>query len=1011
VAVCLERSAELVVALLAVLKAGGAYVPLDPSYPAERLRFMLADSRAVLVLTDGLRPHLPVEHDIPVLDLTTTAWGEETARAGDYSCQRLSPRHPMYVIYTSGSTGRPKGVVNEHAGVVNRLLWMQERYLLTAADAVLQKTPVSFDVSVWELFWPLLTGATLVMARPEGHKDPEYLATLIRTAGITTVHFVPSMLLAFLEHSAAVTCTGLRRVVCSGEALSAVLVQRAREILPQAVLHNLYGPTEAAIDVTYWQSPPADVPTPNRIPIGRPVANTTCFVLDRWGAPTPIGVAGELHIGGVQVARGYLNRAALTAERFIPDPFGAPGSRLYSTGDLAQWRTDGMLEYLGRNDHQVKVRGFRIELGEIEAALLGHPAVCEAAAIALTDKAGDPRLVAYYVLVPTASATRDGEPSAAALQGYLGERLPSYMVPAAYVHLGTMPLTPNGKLDRKALPAPEDGAFASRGYEAPVGAAEEAVAAIWGELLGVKRVGRHDDFFALGGHSLLAVRLVERMRRQDLNADIRTLFASPTLAALAETAGTSMAATEVEVPPNRIPTGCTTITPDLLPLVDLTQEEIDFVVHRVPDGAANVQDIYPLAPLQEGILFHHLMATDEDPYLLSAVFSFDARARVDAYLEALQRIIDRHDILRTAIVWEGLPDPVQVVCRHATLTVEWVTLPASGDPTQELYRHSERARLHTNLEQPPLLWIYVARDPHSQDWLLLLVMHHLIGDHTSVDTLHREIEAFWMQKEDELPTPVPFRNHIAQARLGVSEAEHERFFRSLLGDVTEPTAPFGLLERFEVGASPIGQLADARLPVDKKLARELRAQGTALGVSVASLCHVAWAWVLARLTERTDVVFGTVLFGRMQGGDGADRALGVFINTLPFRLHVDKDQQPVAQVRRAQALLGDLLWHEHAPLALAQRCSGVKAPTPLFSSLLNYRHGGGAGPAARPLWAGIKRLHGEEWSSYPLTLSVDDWGERFELTVLVSAPVDAEHVCRLMHSALERLVESMGRRA
>jgi len=255
----------------------------------------------------------------------------------------------MYVIYTSGSTGRPKGVVNEHAGVVNRLLWMQERYLLTAADAVLQKTPVSFDVSVWELFWPLLTGATLVMARPEGHKDPEYLATLIRTAGITTVHFVPSMLLAFLEHSAAVTCTGLRRVVCSGEALSAVLVQRAREILPQAVLHNLYGPTEAAIDVTYWQSPPADVPTPNRIPIGRPVANTTCFVLDRWGAPTPIGVAGELHIGGVQVARGYLNRAALTAERFIPDPFGAPGSRLYSTGDLAQWRTDGMLEYLGRN--------------------------------------------------------------------------------------------------------------------------------------------------------------------------------------------------------------------------------------------------------------------------------------------------------------------------------------------------------------------------------------------------------------------------------------------------------------------------------------------------------------------------------------------------------------------------------------------------------------------------------------------------------------------------------------
>src|SRR5437667_4441056 len=526
VGVFLERSLEMVVGLLGILKAGCAYLPLDPDYPKDRLAFMLEDAEAPVLLTQStLVPHLPV-HTSKVVCFDTDKASLD--REPDTNpLQNWTPENLAYVIYTSGSTGKPKGVPNGHAGVVNQLLWMQSAYRLYGTDRVLQKTPYSFDVSAWEFFWPLMTGACLVLARPEGHQHPDYLVKVIREQKITTMHFVPSMLRIFLESEGVEGCTSLRGVFCSGEALPFELQERFFQRLG-AELHNLYGPTEAAVHVTSWQC------SPNRglsiVPIGRPIWNTQIYILDKYLQPVPIGIPGELHIGGVGLARGYLKRPQMTAEKFISDPFsGRAGARLYKTGDLARFLPDGNIEYLGRMDHQVKIRGFRIELGEIEAVLCQHPAVREAVVIAREDVPGEKRLVAYLV-------TRPPKPEAKALRELLKKKLPEYMVPAAFVFLEQLPRTPSGKADRKALPASEEelGQY-SPGFVEPRTSTEEGLARIWRALLGIRRVGVHDNFFDMGGHSLLGFQMLARIeQRFGKNLPVTVLFQSPTIEQLAK---------------------------------------------------------------------------------------------------------------------------------------------------------------------------------------------------------------------------------------------------------------------------------------------------------------------------------------------------------------------------------------------------------------------------------------------------------------------------------------------
>ncbi|MFD7560267.1 amino acid adenylation domain-containing protein, partial [Streptomyces sp. NPDC059835] len=453
VAVALHRSTEMVVSLLAVLKSGAAYLPVDPSLPADRIAYLLSDAEPVLLLADdAVAAALPAAADLPRLDPGAVPDGSATGAVR----QAPLPAHPAYVIYTSGSTGRPKAVVVEHSAIVNRLLWMQDRYRLGADDRVLQKTPFGFDVSVWEFFWPLITGAALVVAEPGGHKDPAYLSRVIQEEAVTTVHFVPSMLAAFVEDPKAGGCRSLRRVVCSGEALPEELKNRFLDVL-DVPLHNLYGPTEAAVDVTHWDCRREDA---GPVPIGRPIWNTSLYVLDPRGRPVPVGVAGELFLAGAGLARGYLRRPALTAERFPLDPFGPPGSRMYRTGDLARHRADGSVEYLGRTDDQVKIHGFRIELGEIETALGRLPGVGRAAVVVREDVPGERRLVGYVVPEAGADPAPVLEPEPIRVE--LARSLPEYMVPVLVVVDG-LPVTANGKLDRRALPAPA--AAAATGYE------------------------------------------------------------------------------------------------------------------------------------------------------------------------------------------------------------------------------------------------------------------------------------------------------------------------------------------------------------------------------------------------------------------------------------------------------------------------------------------------------------------------------------------------------------------
>ncbi|WP_328497922.1 amino acid adenylation domain-containing protein [Streptomyces sp. NBC_00414] len=506
VAVALPRSFEMVVTLYAVHKTGAGYLPVDCSLPADRVRYMIEDAAPVLV----------VDPD------TYRVLSEESGATDGPPVPGLpDPRQPAYLIYTSGSTGRPKGVLVPHSAVVNRLKWQQSRFPIGTGDRVLHKTPSTFDVSVWELFWPLMVGGTLVIARPEGHKDPEYLAELIRTEGIGTAHFVPSMLDPFLHVPQAAACTSLRTVICSGEALSQSLADRFHAVLG-AELHNLYGPTEAAVEVTSWASQEGRPGV--SVPIGRPIARTRAHVLDAHLRPAPVGAPGELYLAGVQLAHGYLGRSGLTAERFVADPFGPAGTRMYRTGDVVRWNEEGALVFEGRADDQVKIRGLRIELGEIETLLSRHPSVLRAAVIVREDRPGTKHLVAY--VVPAAGGVAPEE-----LMEHLAARLPEYMLPQALVDMAELPLTSSGKLDRRALPVPSFGTGTGR---APASAYEELLCGLFAEVLALPSVGPDDNFFALGGDSLTAFRLGSQLQRTaGRKLPLRVIFESPTPCRLA----------------------------------------------------------------------------------------------------------------------------------------------------------------------------------------------------------------------------------------------------------------------------------------------------------------------------------------------------------------------------------------------------------------------------------------------------------------------------------------------
>ncbi|WP_438272532.1 non-ribosomal peptide synthase/polyketide synthase [Streptomyces bobili] len=1023
VGVCLERGVDLVVALLAVGKAGGAYVPLDPEYPVERIAYVVRDAGLEVVLTSGVLAGV-VESAVSVAGAGAGAGAGGVSGGGaasgvgvggggvllvvvdsgvvvgelggldgsSVSLVGLCVEHPAYVIYTSGSTGRPKGVVVSHVGVASLVAGHVRDLGVGPGARVAQFASAAFDTFGWEWLPALLSGAALVVVPGErrlGGVLPEFLSG----AGVTHVTLPPAVLATLEEGSVG---SGVVLVV-AGEACSGEVVERWAG---GRVMFNSYGPTETTVDATLWRCVVGGV-----VAIGSPVVNTRVFVLDEWLRPVPVGVAGELYVAGLGLARGYVGRSGLTAERFVACPFGGVGERMYRTGDRARWTAEGELLFAGRADDQVKIRGFRIEPGEVESVLVGHPRVGQVAVVMREDTPGDKRLIAYIVPAGQGQSAdvmpdivTDGLP--AAVRAWAAEWLPEYMVPSAVVVLDELPLTVNGKLDRRALPVP---VYAGGGGRGPATVQEEILCQAFAQVLGVDRVGVDDDFFALGGHSLLAVSLVERLRDRGVSVSVRALFQTPTPAGLAAVA----APAEVVVPPSLIPEGAGWIAPEMLPLVELSAVEVERVVAAVEGGAANIADVYPLAPLQEGIFFHHLLEADGgvDAYVMPRVMAFDSRERLDAFLGALQRVVDRHDIYRTAFVWEGLSEPVQVVVRQADLPVTEIVLdPEGAEAVEQLIAGAGPVM---DIGRAPLMDVYTAAEPAGGGrWLALLRMHHLVHDHTTHDVLLGEMSAFLSGREDSLPEPLPFRNFVAQARLGVTREEHQEYFAGLLGDVEETTAPYGLLDAHGDGS----EVVRSHLGVDEEVGRRVREVARGLGVSAASVFHLAWARVLATVSGRDDVVFGTVLFGRMNAGVGADRVPGLFINTLPVRVRVGSVGVGEA-LEGVRDQLAELLVHEHAPLTLAQQASGVPGGSPLFTSLFNYRHS--QRPAAEPRQEAdttprrIRTVFTREATNYPVAVSVDDFEHRFGLTVDAVGSVDGQAVCRLLHTCLDNLVTAL----
>ncbi|AKT37645.1 amino acid adenylation domain-containing protein [Chondromyces crocatus] len=972
VGVAAERSFELVVALLATLKAGGAYVPLDPAYPTERLRLMIEESRPAVILTQQRLHHLLPDDGPPALALDAEWPQIAEERDADLA---LSPTDEglVYVIYTSGSTGRPKGVMNNHAGLRNRLLWMQRAYGLTAEDVVLQKTPYSFDVSVWEFFWPLMFGARLVVARPEGHRDPVYLRDLIVAEGVTTLHFVPSMLKAMVDHPGLVDCASVKRVICSGEALPFDLQERFFA-QSQAELHNLYGPTEASIDVTFWACRPHD--PRGVVPIGAPIANTRIYILDERLDPTPVGVPGELYIGGVGLARGYLRRPDLTAARFVPDPHGPPGARLYRTGDRVRWRDDGVIEYLERLDFQVKIRGFRIELGEIEAALVQHPAVRDGVVVVREDASGEPRLVAY--LVPRdapepAGAQAGTDLSPAALRAFLADRLPGHMIPAAFVSVpAALPLTSSGKVDRRALPAPSaEGQDAARTLTSPRTPTEEILAGIWAEVLGTSTIGAHDDFFALGGHSLLATQVVARARRSfSVELPLRTVFDAPTLTALAE---------RIDIARGE------GVKPTLPALRRVTSD---------PPDAASATAGHPLSFAQQRMWVLDQLQPGSPWYNIPLAVRIDGPLDVAVLARCLHDLAHRHEPLRTTFATvEG--EPRQIIAAEGTIPLEIVEVVTSGEvatgsnavsttsaaaAAEALSDAALQALLRDEACRPfdlatgPLVRARLVKLGEARH-AFQLTMHHIVADGWSIGVIMKELALLYAARVEGAPATLP--------PLEIQYADYAAWQHQWLqGDTLDAQLTFwkqhlaGALDPLELPTdcprpalqSPRGKTRPLSIPAPLKGALDALCRRE--GVTLFMALLAGFQALLGRYAGQDTVLVGSPVAGRTQAA--TEDLVGLFINTLVLRADLGDDptfRELLARVKRSTL---DAYAHQDTPfekLVSALELPRDTSRPPLFQAMFVLQNL----PRAS-LRSGALTLH-------PIALATET--AKFELTLLL----------------------------
>ncbi|MGW0177723.1 amino acid adenylation domain-containing protein, partial [Rhodococcus sp. NPDC003322] len=824
--------------------AGGAYVPIDPDHPADRIALVLESAAPTVVLTRTVdEVSLPGQARVLQVD-TVDLSGVASGPVSD--AERLVPlrtEHPAYVIFTSGSTGRPKGVALPHAAVVNQMVWKQAEYGLGTQDAVLLKTAATFDLSVWEFWWALQTGARLVIARPDGHQDPGYLLDLMTRESVTTLHVVPSMLSMLLSDSESGFPESVSRVLAIGEALPAETAARFRAA-SGARLDNLYGPTEAAVSVTRYRTRETDTVT---VPIGTPEWNTQVFVLDSRLHPVPVGVPGELYLAGAQLARGYFGRPDLTADRFVANPY-AQGERMYRTGDIVRWNEEGNLEYLERADFQVKVRGFRIELGEIESALRARPGVTEAVVVARDDAPGGTQLVGYVV-----GEGLDGSEIRSAITG----AVPSYMVPSVVMVLDAMPLSVNGKVERKALPAPE---FVAKEYRAPSTEVEQTVATVIAEVLDLDRIGVDDNFFELGGNSLIATQVAARLGAAlDTRVQVRVLFEEQTVEALA-------ARLESEVGAGG----------------------------RVELSARPRPERIPLSVAQQRLWFLGQLDPESSAYNIPAAVRLTGALDVEALRRAIGDVLERHEALRTVYPeFEGNGTQVILPVESVPVALEPVDV-ADGDLLGAVAQLFGTA-FDLTAEVPLRVALYrLEADEH----VLALVVHHIGADGWSTRLLVRDLMvAYAARHTGGAPGWGP---------LPVQYADYTLWQREMLGSEDDETSPIsrqlgywtqtldGVPEVLELPTDrPRPAVASNRGAVHEfEIERDLHAAVEALArdhrVTTFMVVHAATAVLLARLTGTGDIAVGSPVAGR--GEQALDDVVGMFVNTLVLRTAVDGAQ-------------------------------------------------------------------------------------------------------------------------
>jgi amino acid adenylation domain-containing protein/non-ribosomal peptide synthase protein (TIGR01720 family) len=977
VGILMNRSIEMVISVLGVLKAGGAYLPLDPEYPQERLSFMLEDADVKLLLTQRqLSTQLPSSQ---ARVLAVDAQEEEGAlllRSGDNPDRRANVQNLSYVIYTSGSTGKPKGVMIEHSGLVNYLCWATAAYNVSEGGGAPLHSSLSFDLSVTSLFTPLLAGC-LVHLLAEGLEALEQ--TLESGPQYSLVKLTPAHLEVLGRSlSAGNAQRQTRALIVGGEALSGESLNYWREHAPDTLVVNEYGPTETVVGCCVYSRTAAEIKE-GAVSIGRPIANTELYILDERMEPVAVEVRGELYIGGRGVGRGYLNRPELTAERFLPHPFSRKsGERLYRTGDLARYLPDGNIEYLGRIDEQVKVRGYRVELGEIEAVLAEHELVREAVVLLREDVEGDKRLVAYVVMT-------DGQQlTSSELRSYLQERLPAYMIPSAFVQLDELPLTLNGKVDRKALPALEQSRIeTASSYVAPRTKTEELLASIWAEALRVERVGVNDNFFELGGDSILSVQIIARANRAGLRLMPKQLFQHQTIAALAAAAvSTEKSSTQAHQAAITDSVSPTSVQPSLaFPLMNWGRREADEIIYALTGPAGQgednlIEEIYPLSPMQQGMLFHALYAPGRELYCVQLSCELPHGLNVKAFERAWEQVIERHAVLRTAFVWSQATEPFQVVYRREPV-------PLQQDDWREFTHEEQLRRLEHLLREDRRQDFDFARAPlmrlrliHLSDEAYRFVwsFHHVLLDGWSGPLLVKEVFAYYhaycRQQPLALPAVRPYRDYIAwlqQQDLSAAEA----FWRRRLHGFAAPTS----LPRAATTAGAEAEYEERERLIDRETTAALRRLGQRQQLTLNTIVQGAWAVLLSRYSGEEDVLFGATVSGRPAGLSGVEEMVGLFINTLPVRVKVEGEAAVVDWLQRLQSEQVEMREYEYSPLVEVQRWSEVGAGTPLFESLLVFENY----PVetalveqaeARVSDLEIRDVRATEQTNYPLTLVV-----------------------------------------